>query len=271
MRTTALPHAGGGGAIARQTMLLGARRPIWHDRRMRRPLLLVATATMLLLAACSDDGESSPTTAATSATTEAPATTESTDAPSTTDESGPSSTTSGGGDLEDALLTADDVGEGFVATPGDPGDPDDLTPCGTPGVEQVVPSLDEASVDLSNDEANLFLSHQVLAYEESGVAEEAMAAGREGLACGSGTSTEADGSTTEFELAEVEVPEGLAEEVFAFSGTVTTGGQTVDATFVALRQGSAISTMTFISASDSTGPPIEPVLQIAADKLAAVG
>ena len=33
----------------------------------------------------------------------------------------------------------------------------------------------------------------------------------------------------------------------------------MDATFVALRQGSAISTMTFISAPDSTGPPIEPV------------
>jgi hypothetical protein len=83
--------------------------------------------------------------------------------------------------------------------------------------------------------------------------------------------TEADGETTEFELAEVEVPEGLAEEVFAFEGTVTTGGQTVDATFVALRQGAAISTMTFISAPDAAGPAIEPILEIAAEKLAAVG
>jgi hypothetical protein len=134
-----------------------------------------------------------------------------------------------------------------------------------------VPPADQAGVDLSNDDANLLLSQQVYAYEEPNTAMEAMAAGHEGLACGSGTSTEADGSTTEFELSEVDVPEGLAEEVFAFSGTVTTGGQTVDATFVALRQGSAISTMTFISASDSTGPPIEAILEIAADKLAAVG
>ena len=108
---------------------------------------------------------------------------------------------------------------------------------------------------MSNEEANLLLSQQVFAYEEPSAAEEAMAAGHEGLACGSGTSTEADGETTEFELAEVEVPEGLAEEAFAFEGTVTTGGQTVDATFVALRQGSAISTMTFISAPDSHGSP----------------
>ncbi len=176
----------------------------------------------------------------------------------------------GDGALEDALLTVDDVGEGFVATPGDPGDPDDLTPCGTPGVQQVVPPADQASVDLTNDDADLFLSHQVFAYEEPGAAQEAMAAGREGLACGSGSSTEDDGSTTEFELAEVDPPEGLAEEVFAYTGTVTTGGQTVDATFVALRQGSAISTMTFISGSDSVGPPIEPILGIAADKLATI-
>ena len=73
--------------------------------------------------------------------------------------------------------------------------------------------MDQAGVDLTNDDANLFLSHQVFAYEESGAAQEAMAAGHEGLGCGSGTSTEADGTTTEFELAEVEVPEGLAEEV----------------------------------------------------------
>ena len=238
---------------------------------------------MLLLAACSDDGDSSTTTAAPSATTvapgtteastttEAPATTEGTDAPTTTDGSGAASTTTGDGGLEDALLTPADVGEGFVGSSADLGDPDDLSPCGTPTVRLVVPPADEAGVELVNEEADLLLSQQVFAYEEPSVAGEAMAAGHEGLACGSGTMTEADGETTEFELAEVEVPEGLAEEAFAFEGSVTTGGQTVDATFVALRQGSAISTMTFISAPDAGGPAIEPILEIAAEKLASVG
>jgi hypothetical protein len=233
---------------------------------MRRPLLLVATSTVLLLAACGgDDGDSSPTTSVATATTASAA---STAPPDPTD---PPATTEDAGGLEAALLTADDVGEGFVATPGDPGDPDDLTPCGTPSVQQVVPPADQVGVDLTNAEANLFLSQQVFAYADADEAIEAMAAGHEGLACGSGTSSDDDGNPIEFDLAEVtDPPEGLGDEAFAFNGTVTTGGQTVDTVFAAIRHGSAISTMTFISAGDSDGPPIGPILQTAADKLATV-
>jgi len=237
---------------------------------MRRALLLVLAASALLAAACSSGGDAGTATTAAPTTAE-PATTAG-EPGTTAAPDGSASTTVGGGssvDLSQALLQAEEVGEGFVAVPADEDDPDELTPCGTPSVQVLVPAVARDAVDLVNQERNLFLSQEVFAYEDQAAAERALAAGHEGLACGSGTS-ESDGSTIEFDLNEVQPPPGLGDAAFAYQGTVTAAGQTVNTIFVAIQDGRAVSTLSFLAAGDDPGPPVEPILSIAASRLASV-
>jgi hypothetical protein len=238
---------------------------------MRRSLLLVLASVSLLLAACSEGGGTSadPDPASTTVAPDATATSSATTiAPATIVAPG---TTAAPGELAGALLGPADVGEGFevLASNGED-EPDELTPCGTPSVQSVVPPLDRAAIDLANRDRALYLTQEVFAYQDDASAVEAMSVGRDGLGCGSGTSTEPDGSTLEFDLTEADLPDGLGDDAFGYQGTVVTDGQSVRAIFVAVQDGRAVSTITFIAGGEDDGPPILPILEIAADKLASV-
>lgn len=225
----------------------------------------------MVVAACGGSSGEAATTVKTT-TTEAATTAATTTVARATTTAPPTSfpaTTRPPGPLASALLTADDVGPGFLATPGELDDPDDTTPCGTPGVDQVVPPALQDSVDINNLIANLFVSHSVNQYADAATAEKAMAAGQEGLACGKGTSTESDGSTVDFELTEIPLT-GLGDQAFAYSGTATTGGQAVAVSFVAMRIGRAVSVLTFLSEPEADGPPADPILLAAETKLATI-
>jgi hypothetical protein len=125
-------------------------------------------------------------------------------------------------------------------------------------------------VDIVNEERGLQLSHTVERYTDEATAQQAMTLGQAGLACGSGTSTNDDGSTVGFDLQEVELASSIGDEAFAYSGTATTGGQSFDVIFVAIRDGRAIAALTFLSTEGDQGPPVEPILATVEEKLATV-
>jgi hypothetical protein len=129
---------------------------------------------------------------------------------------------------------------------------------------------DRDSVDIVNEAQGLQLTHFIERYADEAAAQQAMALGRDGLACGSGTSTNDDGTTVAFELEEVELPSPLGDESFAYSGTATADGQSFDIVFVAIRDGRAVAALTFLSADGQQGPSIEPVLETVEQKLATV-
>ena len=139
---------GGGEPSARRRCRSEHGRRVWHDRRMRRSLLLAATATMLLLAACGDDDDSSPTTAAASATTDGAGHHRWRGRRPMAGHDDASHDRRAGHLVDDGrrrrprgrAAHGRRRRRGLHRHPGDPGDPDDLTPCGTPGVQQVVPT-----------------------------------------------------------------------------------------------------------------------------------
>jgi hypothetical protein len=235
---------------------------------------LLTGAVVLAVSACGDDDGASTTVAV--ATTEAASTTAestTTTEPTTTTEAATTTegatTTVAAGPLSGALLTVEDLGEGFVAT-SDDSEPDDTTPCGTPSPGSVVGSGERDSVDLTNEERGLQLSQTINRYADEAVAQRAMTLGQAGLACGSGTSTNDDGSTVEFELEEVELSSPIGDQAFAYSGTATADGQAFDIIFVAIRDGRAVTALTFLSVQGEQGPAIEPILATVEQKLATI-
>jgi hypothetical protein len=238
---------------------------------------LLTSAVVLALAGCGGDDDDAASTTAGVTATEAPATTDATTTtesptttvPATTTTEG-TTTTDAADPLAAALLTADDVGEGFVATPSADSEPDETTPCGTPSPGTLLSTGDRESVDIANEERGLQVSHTVERYTDEAIAQQAMTLGQAGLACGSGTSTNDDGSTVDFELQEVAISSPIGDDVFAYSGTATTGGQSFDVIFVAIRDGRAIAALTFLSTAGDPGPPVEPILATVEEKLATV-
>jgi hypothetical protein len=225
---------------------------------------LAVTAGLLTLVACGgDDDDSSSTTAVRDTSTGAATTADATTGATTTEAS------SDDLDLSSALLVASDVGDDFTATPYDAGEEDETTPCGTPSVQTVVPPVAQDGVEMSNEDGTLLLLHEVYVYEDEAAAAEALAAGNDGLECETGQSTADDGSTVEFVLSPGPAPADSGEG-FTYSGTVTTGDQTVNVIFAAIQEGRAIATLSFIAALRVEGPPAGPIMQTAADKLSTI-
>ena len=97
-----------------------------------------------------------------------------------------------------------------------------------------------------------------------------MTVGKAGLACGSGTSTNDDGTSVKFDLQEVTLPSPLGDESFAYSGTATVSDQTISVIFVAARDGCVVTSVTFQSLAANQGPDVAPILAKAEQKLATV-
>ena len=178
--------------------------------------------------------------------------------------------TIGPGPLTAALLTAEDVGDGFVASRSGATEPDDTTPCGTPSPSSVVGIGERDSVDITNNDRGLVLSQSIERYDDEATAQKAMTVGKAGLACGSGTSTNDDGSSVKFDLQELTLPSPLGDESFAYGGTAVVGDQTISILFVAARDGRAITSLTFQSLAGDQGPDAAPILAKAEQKLATV-
>ncbi len=248
--------------------------------RLRR-LALPTVAVVFALAACggSSKSSSSPGTTAnsaasttTSATTEATTTSEAatSTAATTTPATSAAPTTVAGSALSGALLTVEDMPAGFSAQPGEKDDSSQPTLCGTPKAEKIVPSSEQAQVDLTNDDAGLFLEHNVYRYRDATQATAALVAGNAGLACLKGSSTASDGSVTNFDLQKQQLPAGLGDATVAYQGSVSQSGQDYNAIIVAIQNGRALSVLKFVASAGADAPDATPIIQSAAQKLTTV-
>lgn len=242
----------------------------------------VSVVALVALAACggsNDDVTASTVTTAASATATIAAPT--TTAKPTTTTSRSTSTTAAATTtrpvvtlpvtgLSTALLTPSDLPGGFTAKPGEAGDVDAPTPCGTVKAEKQVPSTEQARVELTSADGQLLIDQAVFRYADEAAATKAMPVGLAGLSCLQGSGTSDNGSPYTFDLQAIELPATLGDDRFAFGGTLNEGSSTLQVIFVALRDGALISTLTFLAVAEADAPDAVPVIQTAADRLAQV-
>lgn len=144
---------------------------------------LLAAAT---LAACSSTSNGTPTTAPSSRTT--PSSSGPTGFPSSTSSSVPSST--GGltqAQASAALLTAAEVGGGFAQT--QTNDSDTPLPCtpNDPPLSKQFPPVVNVQADFEGAGGNAVVSEQIETFADASAVAEVIAAGEQGLACGTAT------------------------------------------------------------------------------------
>jgi hypothetical protein len=202
----------------------------------------LAAVAALGIAGCSSSGSGQPST--TSATTSAAS------ALPTAPLTGAPSGSLTQAQANDALLSASDVGSGFVQGLVDSkDDPLPCTPHDKPLDEQVRPTV-KAETAFSNSGNTAQLDEEVTAYADVATAEKAVAAGEKGLSCPTATVTASSGQSLKFTLSG---PTDLSNALHADphtieSWTIKTAGAEVD--LVVARLGSQLVVLTF-TASDS--------------------
>jgi hypothetical protein len=233
-------------------------------------VLLVA----LVALGCSN-GSASPTTTAaaassttstTSASTTAAPTSAPTSAPTTSPPTAPP-TTLPAIDPASALLNLADLPTGYVASTPPPPNPNDTLLCGTPPVQQVVPAQTSAEAAFQNDDGAAFLQQTVSVYPDAATAQAAVAAGRAGVACGSGTNTAADGSVTTFQVQEQLLPVQLGDESMAYAGGIEQGGEPFSVLVAAVRAGRAVTALQLVVLEGGVPPDPVRLLELAAARL----
>jgi hypothetical protein len=187
---------------------------------LTQSLLAVVGAVAMAVVGCGGDNSSSSTTtavvttaaattAATTAaattttaartTTSAAATTVATTAVRTTT-TNPNSVESVTEKATQALLTAAEVGPGFVTDAYTPDAPSDPTPCGTPSAAATVPPAVHVGTVIAQPDTQQLLQEQIMVYTDATEAGEAFQAGSAGLACPSGTVHFDDGTSDTLDI-----------------------------------------------------------------------
>jgi hypothetical protein len=136
-------------------------------------------------------------------------------------------------------------------------------------VENVVPSQATAVAEFHDDSAGVVIQQTVSRYADDAAAEAALAAGRAGVACGSGTSQAPDGSTRTFQLTEQALPAGLGDAALAYAGRVEQQGQGFAVYIAAIRDGRDVSALQIVVLDGGTPPDAPAIVAGAAAKLAA--
>lgn len=163
--------------------------------RTRHPFCAVVAVVALTATACGGDGDGDDTDSEAQRSTTVDVSTTTTDeGPTTTaPASEPAPSTSAGegfGDLEGlrtaaaaALLTAAEIGPGFVDGGYEPGDQADVTPCGTPGADTVIAPTITVGTQASQASPSANVVEEIRIYVDPAEADTAYTAGVAGLSC----------------------------------------------------------------------------------------